>query len=100
MAEAAPATQEDFEIEGRSELSFCSSGCTARFRARSDEIRVFCGADADADMARLDSYADLLFGTQPSAVGAGFLTNPPHAMLEALTLPKGSVAEQEFRPQA
>ncbi len=98
--EAATATSSDFEIEGSSELGFCPAGCTARFRASRDEIRVFCGADPDVETEKLDNYADLLFGTSVHSVSADTLANPPLAMLEALALKHGSQATTEWRPTA
>lgn len=98
ITEAAPATSSEFEIEGSSELRFCAHGCTARFRARADEIRVFCGADPVIETSKLDNYADLLFGTEAHAVPADILLNPPLAMLEALALSQDAPMTAECRP--
>ena len=100
MIEAGAVTAEGFEIEGSSELTHCSDGCTARFRARADEIRVFCGAAPDEDIEHLDSYADLMFGMGTSSPLANILIRPPCAMIEALTLPHQTSAPMEYHPSA
>ncbi|EEE38025.1 hypothetical protein RKLH11_1866 [Rhodobacteraceae bacterium KLH11] len=86
MSMAAPATTREFEIEGSGELSHCSQGCTARFRACPDQIRVFCDIDPNARSDQLDDYADLMFGTKFSCIPAGTLKSTPCAMLQAATL--------------
>ncbi|WP_299948219.1 hypothetical protein [uncultured Ruegeria sp.] len=98
MAKADPKTTERFEIEGSCDLTHCPNGCTARFRARPDEIRVYCDVDSDAKIEHLDGYADLLFGTDACAIPAGTLSRPPCAMLEALALSKRTRPQTEFRP--
>ncbi len=86
METAVPATTPDFEIEGSSELTHCPEGCTARFQAQTDRIRVFCGTDVEASIDTLDGYADMMFGTTFSAMPADLLANPPCAMLEVSAL--------------
>ncbi len=100
MAESAPAATTEFEIQGSSELAHCTDGCTARFRARADEVRVFCGAGSDDAIEHLDSYADLLFGTETAALSTSILSNPPCAMLEVLTLAQTTSVQPEYRPSA
>jgi hypothetical protein len=86
MAATAPAMGGSFEIDGSAELTHCDQGCTARFRANADQLRLYCGADPDTDMEKLEDYADLMFGTDHTALPASFITSPPCAMLEAIAL--------------
>ncbi len=100
MAKVGPTTTAGFEIEGSCDLAHCAGGCTARFRACPDEIRVFCDADADTSIKCLDDYADLLFGSDIGSVPASLMSHPPCAMLEAIALTNGTRAPEEFRPSA
>lgn len=84
---AVPATTPDFEFEGSTELSHCPQGCMARYLARKDQIRVFCGSDETDPMDALNGYAEMLFGTAFSTQSAGRLTATPCAMLEVSALP-------------
>ena len=86
MAEAHPVATSEFEIEGSSELTHCPEGCTARFRAQPDQMRVFCGTDAAANTKQLDDYADMIFGTDIQTMPSGVIETPPCAMLEVLAL--------------
>jgi hypothetical protein len=86
MAEAHPVTTSEFEIEGSSELTYCPEGCTARFRAQPDQMRVFCGTDAAANTKQLDDYANMIFGTDIQTMPSGIIATPPCAMLEVLAL--------------
>ncbi len=86
MEAAVPATTPDFEIDGNSELTYCAQGCTARFRAEKDQIRIFCGTSADTSIEALDNYADMLFGLDFTMRPAGTLPPPPCAMLEVSAL--------------
>ncbi len=86
MSATKPVTKSEFEIEGTIDLSHCPEGCTARFRAKCDQIRVFCGTDPEIDTGRLDDYADMMFGTEYRSLPADLLRNPPCAMLEASLL--------------
>jgi len=93
---ASLATTPDFEIEGCGELAHCAQGCTARFRAHADQVRVFCGTDADTPITMLDGYANRMFGTTCAPLPAGHLPNPPCAMLEVSVLesqPAAQIAE-------
>ncbi|WP_170335653.1 hypothetical protein [Ruegeria arenilitoris] len=92
---AAPATTPDFQVEGSSELSHCPEGCTARFRARQDQIRVYCGAEPDVSTDSLDSYADMMFTDTFRSLPADVLAHPPCAMLEVSTLAPSPVAHPE-----
>ncbi|KIC40792.1 hypothetical protein RA27_13645 [Ruegeria sp. ANG-R] len=93
MATARPVTTSDFLIEGSSELSHCPEGCTARFRAQSDQVRVFCGTDPEIETDRLDDYANMMFGTEFNSLPSGLLSTPPCAMLEASVLASHSGGE-------
>ncbi|NOC47586.1 MULTISPECIES: hypothetical protein [unclassified Ruegeria] len=86
MAQATSATSDDFEIEGSSELSHCSEGCHAIFRAQSDRIRVFCGTQPETTIEPLNGYADLIFGNTFSAMPSGVVKTPPCAMIEVSTI--------------
>ena len=86
MSATKPVTKTEFEIEGTIDLSHCPEGCTARFRAQCDQIRVFCGADPETAIDRLDDYADMMFGTEFSSLPSDLLRNHPCAMLEASLL--------------
>ncbi len=94
---AGQSTTRDLEIEGSVELAYCASGCTARFSAQSDEVRVYCGVEADADVARLDGYANLMFGTEFTTLPSGMIPNPPCAMLQALALEPKKRTQTELR---
>ncbi len=85
MATANPVTDDAFQLEGSAELSHCSDGCIARFRANPDQVRVFCGTDAEAEIAGLDVFADMMFGAESTARPSTGLT-PPCAMIEVLGL--------------
>lgn len=82
METATPAATPDFQVEGSSDLTHCAQGCTARFRAHREQIRVFCGTDAGAPIEILDGYAEMMFGTALTALPADLLADPPCAMLE------------------
>ncbi len=97
MATAHAVTTPDFRIEGSSELAHCEHGCTARFDARSDMIRVFCGAAPGAKSANLDAYADLMFNDLADPCPAQGLDTSPCAMLQAVALAPANGAE---RPQS
>ncbi|WP_171124359.1 hypothetical protein [Ruegeria sp. HKCCD7251] len=86
IATAQPVTTKEFEVEGSGELSHCAEGCTARFRAHSDLIRVYCGTASETPTTKLDDYADMMFGTSLSAMSTGTLSDMPCAMLEVTTL--------------
>ncbi|WP_420586020.1 hypothetical protein [Ruegeria sp.] len=86
MEAAVPATTAEFEFDGSSELTYCAQGCNARFRAQKDQIRVYCGSEADTSIEALDNYADMLFGLDFAARPAGGLPTPPCAMLEVMAL--------------
>lgn len=98
MAQAVSATSEDFEFEGNSALSHCAEGCMATIRARSDSVRVFCGAHPDTAIRDLDAYADLIFGPTFSTLPSGIVANPPCAMIEVSTIrpPKFGYAPQQL----
>lgn len=100
MEQASPVTTSDFEIEGRSDLTHCPDGCHARFRARQSRVRVYCGADPDADSETLDRYADLMFGTDTSSLPSAAMTSLPCAMLEASTIAPHKPAPAELRLSA
>ena len=87
MAQASPATTDTFEVEGNTDLTHCPKGCTARFHARPDRVRVYCGADPATGLDRLENYAELMFGTEISTLPAARMATPPCAMLEAVALP-------------
>ena len=95
METAIPATTPQFELEGNSELTHCTQGCFARFRAQADQIRVFCGTDADTPIETLDDYADMMFGLEFTTRPANLLPTPPCAMLEVSTLAQNPVAQPE-----
>ncbi len=93
MSTARPVTTDEFQVEGSSELSHCPDGCTARFRAHPDQVRVFCGTDPEVETDRLDDYADMMFGSTFSTLPSSLLANPPCAMLEASVLMPRAAAE-------
>lgn len=93
VAAADAATSPDFRVEGSSELTHCTPGCMARFDARADLIRVYCGARAGADTQSLDAYADLMFNDQADACPAQGLDTSPCAMLQAVALDPTTLAE-------
>ncbi|WP_170387682.1 hypothetical protein [Ruegeria atlantica] len=95
MDTAALATTPEFEFDGSSDLTHCAEGCTARFRAQKDLIRVFCGTSDDASLESLDDYADMLFGPDMVMRPAGMLAAPPCAMLEVTAIPSKPVAQTE-----
>lgn len=86
MGKAVDASGPEFEIEGSSDLTHCTDGCTARFRAGRDRIRLFCGADPEAEMDGLDDYADMMFGAAFNTLPSGIISKLPCAMLEVRTL--------------
>lgn len=86
ISTAQPVSTQEFQVEGSSELAHCAEGCTARFRACPDQVRVFCGTDPDVTTDMLDEFADMMFGDSFATLPAGLLTNPPCAMLEASAL--------------
>ncbi|WP_170774699.1 hypothetical protein [Ruegeria lacuscaerulensis] len=100
MATARPATTDAFEIEGSSDLTHCAEGCSARFRAQPDQIRVFCGVAADTPAERLDRYADMLFGADFTAHAASLLPTPPCAMMEVVTTAPQPAAPTEHQLSA
>ena len=100
VGKAGPTTTAGFGIEGSCDLTHCASGCTARFRSGPEETRVFCDADSDVAIDHLDSYADLMFGTDSHPIPGGTLSRPPCAMLEVLTLGGSTRAQAEYRPSA
>lgn len=85
MTQADRITTNEFEIEGSSELSHCEQGCLARFRAGPDQIRIFCGTDAETSINVLDAYADMIFDDRGGVLPASAMPQPPCAMLEVLT---------------
>ncbi|WP_425081838.1 hypothetical protein [Ruegeria arenilitoris] len=95
MDAVVPATTPDFEFDGSTELAYCTQGCSARFRAQKDLIRVFCGTSEDAPLESLDVYADMMFGPDVTMRPAGILTTPPCAMLEVTAIPPNPVAQAE-----
>ena len=86
METAAPVAPPGFQVDGSSDLTHCEHGCTARFEARQDRIRVFCDTLPEVSVDRLDTYADMIFGDQVDAMPSRAITQPPCAMLQALTL--------------
>lgn len=83
MTTAKPVTTEDFEIQGNNTLTHCPKACPAKFQASHDRIRIFCGVAEEADMGRLNLFADALL----SPDNRGFVSpgGPvPCAMVEAL----------------
>ncbi|WP_170593329.1 hypothetical protein [Ruegeria arenilitoris] len=100
MATAQAATSPDFQVEGSSELAHCEHGCTARFDARSERIRVYCGAAADSPSDCLETYADMLFDDQSDALPAQVISDRPCAMLQATAIMPVVRAEREFRATA
>lgn len=86
MDKAKPVTTEDFEIEGNSTLKNCPHACSARFRASHERIRIFCDVGADEDGNRLDQFADTLLSPEAVMLPAGWLAQPPCALLEAVPL--------------
>jgi hypothetical protein len=100
LDQAGPATTSDFEIEGSSDLTHCSDGCHARFRASQSRVRVYCGADPDADSETLDRYADLMFGTDTSSLPSAAMTSLPCAMLEASVIAPRKPAPAELQLSA
>ena len=95
MEAAVPATTPDFEFDGSSELTHCSQGCIARFRAQKDLIRIYCGAHEETSFEVLDDYADMMFGPHVTMRPAGILTTPPCAMLEATALTTNPVIQAD-----
>ena len=95
LASGRSATR-DIEIEGSVELAYCKNGCTAKFRARVDEVRLYCGVETDAQMDLLDTFAELMFGTDFGILPSSATYNPPCAMLQALTISEIDVAEPDF----
>ncbi len=100
LDQAGPATTSDFEIEGSSDLTHCSDGCHARFRASQSRVRVYCGADPDTDSETLDRYADLMFGTDASGLPSAAMTSLPCAMLEASVIAPRKTAPAELQLSA
>lgn len=97
MATAGPATTDAFEVEGSTDLAHCLQGCAARFHAQHDQVRIYCGVDAEIGLDRLDDYAELMFGTALPSLPATMMDNPPCAMLEAVTLaPQQATAADTF----
>lgn len=96
MSKAKSATTDDFEIEGSVELAHCATGCTARFRAHQDEVRLYCGVHSDADTDQLDSYADLMFEAEVTSLPSGMLADLPCAMLQVEALTPRDVATPEI----
>ncbi len=92
MNTATPVTRPEFQVEGSSELTHCAPGCTARFKAQKERIRVFCDTPDDTLADTLDSYADMMFGATINAMPAGLMSNPPCAMLEVDALAPRPVA--------
>lgn len=97
ISTAAPVATSEFEIEGSSELTHCPAGCIARFRARPDEVRIYCGTGSDVDLDPLDEYAELMFGSEFRTLPSSIAANPPCAMLQALTLEPSGAAKPELR---
>lgn len=95
VSTARPVTTSEFQVEGSSELTHCAEGCTARFRACPDQVRVFCGTNPGIETEMLDDYADMMFGTSFATLPAGLLANPPCAMLEASVLAPRPQAEPQ-----
>ncbi|MEX0327572.1 MAG: hypothetical protein AB3N07_02520 [Ruegeria sp.] len=100
ISTAGSATTRELEIEGSAELTHCPGGCTARFRAQPDEIRIFCGTLPNSDIDKLDDYANLMFGTAPGALPSGAITDPPCAMLQALACEPTRSATADARASA
>ncbi|NOD32949.1 MULTISPECIES: hypothetical protein [unclassified Ruegeria] len=86
MKQATAATSDGFEFEGGSELSHCTQGCHATFRAQSDRIRIFCDTQPEAEPQDLNAYADLIFGNTFSTLPSGIITDPPCAMIDVAKL--------------
>ncbi len=100
VSAAGAATSPEFEIEGSAELAHCATGCTARFRAQSDEAHIYCGVAPSADIEQLESYAEMMFGTEISAMPSGSLATPPCAMLQVLPVAPKASATAELRASA
>lgn len=99
MTTAKPMTTEDFEIEGNSSLIHCPKACPARFQASHGRIRIFCGVDDQADMAKLNLFADAMLSSEGSAfVPVGGPT--PCAMVEALPSAHSKAHNLELQIQA
>ncbi|SDX49202.1 hypothetical protein SAMN05444358_106145 [Ruegeria halocynthiae] len=98
ISTAGRVTTSGFQVEGSSELSHCPEGCVARFRAQSNQIRVFCGTDPEIAADLLDDYANMMFGTEPVSLPSSVLATPPCAMLEASVLTQHS--DVRLSPQA
>ncbi len=100
MKKADHVTSEGFEIEGSSDLTHCAQGCMARFRAGPEQIRIFCGTEADTPIQTLDTYADLIFDETCAALPSGALPRTPCAMLEVLALRPSRPVQEPARVSA
>lgn len=97
VATATPVTTAEFEVEGNADLTHCAQGCTARFQARPDRVRVYCGTDPEVSCDRLDDYAELMFGTEFMTLSAQSIITPPCAMLQAEVLaPRNPASIESF----
>ncbi|WP_419738920.1 hypothetical protein [Ruegeria sp.] len=54
----------------------------------------------NADSETLDSYADLMFGTDTSSLPSAAMTSLPCAMLEASVIAPRKPAQAELQPSA
>lgn len=100
LEQAGPATTAEFEIEGSSELTHCPKGCTARFRARRDHIRVYSGAGAGTSIDALDGYANMIFGTGFTTLPSSAISDRPCAMLEAWAIEPRKTVQIPYQASA
>ncbi|MFV1490939.1 hypothetical protein VWX97_09845 [Phaeobacter sp. JH18-32] len=86
MGQAKAVTTEDFEIAGTCELTACDRPCEARFAARHDRIRIYCGVSQEADLAGLDRFADALFLPSADSLPLAKLPDYPCGLAQAVPL--------------
>jgi hypothetical protein len=77
----ACAAAPDFGMSGQLRLEGCAQGCPAQFNLDCARIELFCGVDADVDIAALCAFADSFLGNGKPLYGIGKLDTPPRALV-------------------
>lgn len=95
MTHAHAVATDEFELEGSGVLNHCPTECIARYSARHDRIRVFCGVDEQADLNALNRFADALLGDGDCGFPASSAPRPC-AMIEVEARPSAQTVQRSY----
>lgn len=95
-ASLACATEPAFCMTGQLMLEGCAQGCAAQFTLNGTHIELFCGVEADVDIAALCAFSDSFLGTGKALHGIGKLDTPPQAIVRKYITPSMAPQTAQF----